>query len=208
MINLIYTYSLQYEQETQHGGREQESLQNILSQVTKLRQRIENGPYADWTADAKDKYAVNLYVLYRQSVQDQTKLIQSLCKELGVSADLFAELNAKELKETEVEPVEIPSESPVPALRTFCTAALDQKAKWFFQVKSCDSAAAPRRSLLIWCVMNVCSHLMAYGPQLVVNKSLSEDRCTQLFRELFNQAYPEMFTLEVNDQEQTGHTAS
>lgn len=208
VINLIYTYSLQYEQETQHGGREKESLQNILSQVTKLRQRIENGPYADWTADAKDKYAVNLYVLYRQSVQDQTKLIQSLCKELGVSADLFAELNAKELKETEAEPVEIPSESPVPALRTFCTAALDQKAKWFFQVKSCDSAAAPRRSLLIWCVMNVCSHLMAYGPQLVVNKSLSEDRCTQLFRELFNQAYPEMFTLEVNDQEQTGHTAS
>lgn len=208
VVNLVYTYSLQYEQEVQRGVKEQEPLQNILSQVAELRQRVESGPFARWEEDARNQYALNLYALFRQSSQDKAALIQSLTKELGVSMDLFIKLDARELEYTKIEPVEIPSESPVPALRTYCTATLDQKARWFFQVKSCNPAADPRRALLVWCMMNACAHLMAYGPQLIVNGHLPEDRCTQLLRELFNQAYPEMFTLEVNDQEQTGHTAS
>lgn len=208
VINLVYTYSLQYEQEAQRGDKEKAQLSHILSEVENLRQSVECGAFNSWEEAAQKHYAVNLYALYRQSTQDRTALIRSLAKALGVSTDLFVDLDAKELKSAEIEPVKIPSESPVSALRTYCTATLAQKARWFFEVKSCDPTANPRRALLVWCMMNTCAHLMAYGPQLIVNDRLPEDRCTQLFRELFNQAYAEMFTLTVNDQEQTGHTSS
>ncbi|MBD5149642.1 MAG: hypothetical protein HDT18_04575 [Oscillibacter sp.] len=206
-INLIYTYSLQYHQEAQRGIEGKSRLQGILAQADRLRERVENGDYSTWTEDEKNQYAINLYDLYRQSATDQHKLIQSLHAALGVDTALFEELNRRELEAAPTEPVEIPSESPVPALRTYCTALLDQKAEWFFQLRSCGPITNPRKALLLWCVMKTCSHLMAYGPQLIFRNCLLEDRCTQLFRELFNQACPEMFTLAANDQEQSGQTA-
>lgn len=208
VINLVYTYVLQYEQEAQRGDNGKAQLSRILSEAETLRQSVEREALNSWEEAAQKHYAVNLYALYRQSTQDRTALIRSLAKELGVSTDLFVDLDAEDLKSAEVEPVKIPSESPVPALRTYCTATLAQKARWFFEMKSCDPTANPSRALLIWCMTNTCAHLMAYGPQLIVNNRLPEDRCTQLFRELFNQAYAERFSLTVNDQEQSGHTAS
>lgn len=204
VINLIYTYALLYEQEEQGN----EGKKYILSQVEELRERVENGPYASWEEDEKAHYAVNLFVLYCQSGKDRNKLIRSLCTELSVDASLFEKLDTQESATPQIDSVEIALKSPVPALQTYCTAPLSQKAEWFFQSKSCEPVNNPQNALLVWCVMNTCDHLIAYGPQLLFQDHLMEDHCTQLFRELFNQAYPEMFSLEVNDQEQTGRTAS
>lgn len=204
VINLIYTYALLYEQEEQGN----EGKKYILTQTEDLRERVENGPYASWGKDEKAHYAVNLFLFYLQSGKDRNTLIQSLCTELGVDASLFENLDTQEAGSPQIESVEIPLKSPVPALQTYCTAPLNQKAEWFFQSKSCEPVNNPQNALLVWCVMNTCDHLIAYGPQLLFHDHLMEDRCTQLFRELFNQAYPEMFSLTVNDQEQTGRTAS
>lgn len=204
VINLIYTYVLLYEQEEQGN----EGKKYILAQTDEVRERVENGPYASWEKDEKEHYAVNLFIFYLRSGKDRNTLIQSLCAELGVDAALFENLDAQEAGTPQIESVEIPLKSPVPALQTYCTASLNQKAEWFFQSKSCEPVNNPQNALLVWCVMNTCDHLIAYGPQLLFQDHLMEDHCTQLFRELFNQAYPEMFSLEVNDQEQTGRTAS
>lgn len=198
-INLIYTYGLLY----------QEERNAVLDRVEELRERVEHGPYASWGRQEKEHYAVNLFFLYRQGTTDQRKLIDSLCEELGVGRDLFEKLPDRlEAGAPQLEPVELSAENPVPALRTYCTAPLRQKAEWFFQMRSCDLEGDPRNALLTWCVMNTCAHLAAFAPQLLVWDRLYEDRCTQLFRELFNQAYPQIFSLAVNDQEQTGRTAS
>ena len=207
-INLVYTYSLQYEQEKQRGIEGEDRLCQVLARLEELRERMESGPYATWEEEEKKQYAANLYAFYCQSSKDKDKLAQSLCTELDVNETLFAKLDEQETEGGQFESVEIPSKNPVPALQTYCTALLNQKAEWFFQMKSCGPAANPKNALLVWCVMKTCAHLMAYGPQLIFHNGLDEDRCTQLFRELFNQACPEMFTLEVNDQEQTGQTSS
>lgn len=200
-INLIYAYVLEYE-EAQKAGEEQ-ACRKILEEVENLRECAEDETFEKWQENEKIRYAVNIHALYVQSGKSARSVVSMLSAELKIDTTVFDEFE----KEQQIEQIQVePSGSVLEALRTYVSAPLSRKSEWFTQMKMCMNAEDTTRTLILWCVMNVCSHLDAYGTQLVVDGKINEDRCNQLFRELFNQAYPEMFGLTANDQEQTGPT--
>lgn len=206
-INLMYTYTLQYQ--AAQAGADGAACRRIEEKVVLLRERVESDAYPSWNEGDQQDYAQALYTFCRGTGVEREKVIQTLSQELNFRPDLVEKL------EEPVEggptgekndPVMIVSENPVPALRKYCTAPLELKSEWFFQLKSCPCPEVPQTALLLWCVMNTLDHLSAYGPQLLVKGNLDEDRCSQLFREFFNHGYSEIYGLSANDQEKTGHT--
>lgn len=203
-INLIFTYTLQYQaaQGTTVCGE-------IKEKAVLLRERVESEAYPDWQEEDQQAYVQALYTFYRATGTERERVIQTLSQELDIPLEQARKLEESEadgLAGEENDPVTIEPENPVCALRQYCTAPLMLKSEWFFQLKSCPCPENPQTALLLWCVMNTLDHMSAYGPQLLVGDKLGEDRCSQLIREFFNHGYPEMYGLTMNDQEKTGHT--
>ena len=205
-INLLCTYSLQYDAAAQSKDNGTDACRKIVERAEILRERMENDAYFSWAEQDQQAYALTLYKFYCQTGTDQEKAVRLLSQELKLSPDLFEQLGEDEISQEVADQITIELKNPVSMLRQYRSASLYLKSEWFFQLKSSFRPKEPQTALLLWCVMNTLSHLSAYGPQLIINDTLSEDRCTQLFRELFNHGYPEMYGLSANDQEQSGHT--
>lgn len=200
VINLIYTYQLQYEEAEQAGRVGARYCSRLLGRVAELRERVEESVFDSWSEEGQKHYALNLYFLCRKCGKAGEAFVLPLCQKLG--------LEPKQFERTRAKPEQAEPSDLVLALRQYAVAPLAQKARWFFQSKSCPIQGKPEYALLLWCALTVCHHLTNFGIQLVVNRKLKEDRCTQLFRELFNELAPNMFGLTANDQEQTGPTGN
>lgn len=207
-INLMYTYILQY-QAAQSKNDGPAACRKLMEKAVLLRERVESDAYPAWSEEDQQAYAQVLYAFYREAGTEREKVIQTLRQELNFRPDLIEKLEEAEKKEPEGkenDPITIELKNPVSALQQYLSAPLETKSEWFFQLKSCPRPEIPQNALLLWCIMNTLNHLSAYGPQLLIEGRLDEDRCSQLFRELFNHGYPEMYGLSANDQEKTGHT--
>lgn len=202
-VNLMYTYILQYKAaQTKNDGTA--VCHEIMKKAILLRERVESDAYPAWGEKEQQAYVQMLYAFYRETGMGREKVMQLLSQELNLRADLFEKL--EEVEEEAADQITIESKDPVPALQQYCSAPLELKSEWFFQLKSCRCPKPSQTALLLWCIMNTLDHLSAYGPQLLIKDTLDEDRCSQLFREFFNHGYPEMFGLSANDQEKAGHT--
>lgn len=201
-INLMCTYTLQYQ--AAQTGADGATCRRIKEKVALLREWMASNAYPSWNKGDQQAYAQALYTFCRRTGTEREKVIQTLRHELNFRSDLVEKLEEPEEKENDQITIEL--KNPVPALQQYCTAPLELKSEWFFQLKSCPCPTVPQTALLLWCVMNTLDHLSAYGPQLLNKDKLDEDRCSQLFRELFNHGYPEMYGRSANDQEKTGHT--
>lgn len=203
VINLMYTYILQY-QTARSKTDGITACRKIMERAVLLRERAESDAYPAWSEADQQSYVQMLYTFYRETGMEREKVIQLLRQELDLGPDLFEKLDEEEGKAA--DQITIESKNLVPELQQYCSAPLELKSEWFFQLKSCPCPEVPQTALLLWCIMNTLNHLSAYGPQLLIEGKLGEDRCSQLFRELFNHGYPEMYGLSANDQEKTGHT--
>lgn len=202
-INLMYTYILRYKAaRSKTDGIA--AYREIMERAVLLRERVENDAYSAWSEADQQSYVQILYAFYRETGMGREKVIQLLRQELELGPDLFEKLDEEEGEAADQITIEL--KNPVSALQKYHSAPLKLKSEWFFQLKSCPCPEVPQTALLLWCIMNTLDHLSAYGPQLLIEGKLDEDRCSQLFRELFNHGYPEMYGLSANDQEKTGHT--
>ncbi len=202
-INLMYIYILRYKAARSKTDRIA-ACREIMERAVLLRERVESEAYSSWSEADQHSYVQMLYAFYRETGMGREKVIQLLRQELDLGSDLFEKL--EEVEEEAADQITIESKNPVPALQQYRSAPLELKSEWFFQLKSCHCPEVPQTALLLWCIMNTLDHLSTYGPQLPIAGKLDEDRCSQLFRELFNHGYPEMYGLSANDQEKTGHT--
>ena len=218
-INLIYTHVLQIENAIK--GNNENLTNNIHKKILKLSRKVEKDKISDWNMEQKECYCSNL-IYERQLLRDDIKeFIDQLNKNLNMNLN-FEEYR-KENASVVTENISIDYENLKKYLWKYMSMNSKDKSRIHYELKSIENLQDADETLLLECIIKACYSIEAYGPQLAVGQRIPqkdnkqgeienikwkyyEDYITQLYREMFNLAFTDVYNLAINDQEQTGST--
>lgn len=204
--NLFLSYLRILEKESSSDERS-----SILQHIDALRLKIEEELLNSWPEEPQQQYADELFYYFCLTGDSDMLALQKASAAVHISEELLAKrINPEEVSlpsHPQIVP-EQPMDQLVSALRQFHSMSLPQKSRCFFESHSQAVPSQAGLSLILWELFRTLYHLCDFGDKLLADQTLYEDRCTQLFRELFNLNCGEWWRITANDQQQMGSTGT
>lgn len=195
------------------GQEDTEKVRYILKQVKWLMNIIESEQIKKWSSEELDSYG--WMVVQNKKLQGEDYLQELYLYKrkyhLSLTTDSFVE-SEKESTEILIDKEQKNSEDSdkviVNALQSFEVLDRQAKGRIYYQAKGIAGRSEVNMgtAILVEVVLKTCCALQNYGPQLLYEDKLYEDRVTELFREMFNLAFGKFYSFTVHDQEKRGTT--
>lgn len=204
--NLLLSYLRMLEKEPPSNERT-----GIIQHIDTLRLKIEDDLLHVWQKEDQMRYADELIYYLRLTGDSERQALQKAAAAVHSSEDILAKRIAPEEVSLVPQPqilAEQPVELLVSVLQQFHAMPLKKKSSCFLKSRSHAVPAQAELTLVLWEVFRTLYHLCAFGDKLLAEDTLYEDRCTQLFRELFNLNCGEWWKITANDQQQMGSTGA
>lgn len=195
------------------GQEKTERVCYILEQTKWLMNIIESEQIQKWSLEEMDTYG--WMVVQNKKLQGEDYLQELYLYKrkyhLSLTTESFAE-SEKETTEILIEKEHKDSKDNdrviVNALQIFESLGRQAKGRIYYQAMGIEERPEVNMgtAILVEEVLSTCCALQNYGPQLLYEDKLYEDRVTELFREMFNLAFGRFYSFTVHDQEKRGTT--
>lgn len=186
--------------------------QYIYKNIDALRAKIENGPFQNWTEQDQFQYAWELISIWVEQGKSEHQAIKLVTQVLSLPEEKISaqwadsKCEAEETETIQLPPPSDPNTGQIEyALLRFRKMPLENKFKAYFGIDMPTHSGMP---LVLLEVFRTLYHLSNFGDKLLSGKTLDEDHCTQLFREMFNLNGSEWWEIAANDQQQSGSTGT
>ena len=204
--NLLLSYLVMLEKEPPPNERT-----GIIQHIDTLRLKIEDDLLYIWQEEDQMRYADELIYYLRLTGDSESQALQKAAAAVHSSEEILAKRIAPEEVSLAPQPqilAEQPMDQLVLALQQFHAMPLQKKSICFLKSRSHAVPVQAELTLVLWEIFRTLYHLCAFGDKLLAEDTLYEDRCTQLFRELFNLNCGEWWKIVANDQQQMGSTGA
>lgn len=204
--NLLLSYLRMLEKELPSNEQTR-----IIQHIDTLRLKIEDKLLRVWQKEDQMRYADELIYYFRMTGDSENQALQKAAAAIHSSEEILAKRIAPEEISLAPQPQTLSEQSAdqlVLALRQFYAMPLQKKSRCFFESRSNAVPGQAGLALILWEIFRTLYHLCAFGDKLLAKDKLYEDRCTQLFRELFNLNCGEWWKITANDQQQMGSTGA